>query len=208
MFARSGLRDQRSAAVANNSKYEMNPPLQPYCRWSITMIGLKRKTVRVVDHDPGWAALAAEACTAVRQAAGDLILDIQHVGSTAVPGLPAKPILDLAAAVAGMEVMPQLIRALTTAGAIYRGDGADQGGHLFVWESEPEVRTIHLHVVAADDAQWTRYLRFRDALRQDPVLRRRYAELKRKLGERFPEDRMSYTASKDEFIRSVLDGEA
>lgn len=172
------------------------------------MIGLKRKTVRVVNHDPRGAALAADACKKIGQAAGGLICDVQHVGSTAVPGLPAKPILDLAASVIALEVMPELVRALTVVGSIYRGDGGGEGGHLFVWESGPDVRTIHLHVVATDDVQWTHYLRFRDALRRDPALRRRYRELKRELGHKFPDDRKSYTASKNDFIRSVLDAEA
>ena len=57
------------------------------------MIGLRRHTIRIVDHDPDWAALADEACRAVRYACGELLADVQHVGSTAVLDLPAKPIL-------------------------------------------------------------------------------------------------------------------
>jgi GrpB-like predicted nucleotidyltransferase (UPF0157 family) len=140
----------------------------------------------------------------VREAAGPLALDVQHVGSTAVPHLPAKPVLDLAAAVSALEVMPELIRRLTDLGYIYRGDGKDEGGHLFVWESEPDVRTIHLHVVTDGDPQWANYLRFRDRLRADPALRRRYAELKRRLHRRFPGDRKYYTDGKHHFIRAVL----
>ncbi len=118
------------------------------------MIGLKRHTVRVVDHHPDWADMAAKACFQVRDAGGELIEDVQHIGSTAVPALPAKPILDLAVAVATLDVIPELIGKLTEIGYIYRGDGADDGGHLLVWESEPNIRTIHLHVVALDNAQW------------------------------------------------------
>ena len=169
------------------------------------MIGLQRYTVRVVDHHPGWADLATEACHQVRAAGGNLIADVQHVGSTAVPDLPAKPILDLAAAVTTLDVIPALIEKLVALGYIYRGDGGDAGGHLFVWESAPDVRTIHLHVVSHDDAQWRNYLRFRDLLRQDPALRRRYAELKEELRKRFPDDRKSYTDAKHNFIRGVLD---
>ena len=168
------------------------------------MIGLRRHTVRVVDHDPGWADLAAEACRRVRRAAGGIVVDVQHVGSTAVPGLPAKPILDLAAAVAASDAIPELVEKLTMLGYIYRGDGEDSGGHLFVWESSPDVRTIHLHVVELSDDQWGDYLRFRDLLRQDPEVRRRYAELKQELHAKFPKDRKSYTDSKHEFIREIL----
>ena len=168
------------------------------------MIGLKRHTVLVVDHDPGWIDLGTDACRRVQQAGGDLVADVQHVGSTAVPELPAKPILDLAAAVATLDVIPKLIEKLTALGYIYRGNGENSGGHLFVWESEPDVRTIHLHVVTRDDVQWSNYLRFRDLLRQDSTVRQQYAELKRELRKRFPDDRKAYTDSKDEFIRGTL----
>src|SRR2546427_7793395 len=85
------------------------------------MIGLKHHTVQVVDHHPGWAALAAEACQKVRLVTGHLIVDMQHVGSTAVPGLSAKPILDLAASVRTQEAIPEIVRRLTQIGYIYRG---------------------------------------------------------------------------------------
>jgi GrpB-like predicted nucleotidyltransferase (UPF0157 family) len=64
------------------------------------MIGLNRRTVEVVSYDPTWMMLAVDACQAVRSACGELIVDLQHLGSTAVPDLPAKPILDIAADVA------------------------------------------------------------------------------------------------------------
>ena len=172
------------------------------------MIGLRRHTVRLVDHNPDWADLAARACRQVREAGGALVADVQHVGSTAVPKLCAKPILDLAAAVTALHVLPELVEKLTAIGYIYRGDGADAGGHLFVWESEPDVRTIHLHVVALDDPRWRNYIRFRDLLRQSPSLRTRYAKLKEELRTRFPDDRKSYTDSKHDFIRGVLNAEA
>jgi GrpB-like predicted nucleotidyltransferase (UPF0157 family) len=134
----------------------------------------------------------------------EFIIDVQHVGSTAVPGLPAKPILDLAASVRFLDVVPKLITKLTALGYIYRGDGPNSGGHLFVWESEPGVRTIHLHVVTRDDIQWSNYLRFREILRHETILRKRYAALKQELRNRFPNDRESYTNHKHDFIREVL----
>lgn len=160
--------------------------------------------MRVVDHHGGWARLASEACEQVRKAGGEMIVDVQHVGSTSVPDLPAKPILDLAAAVNALDAIPDLVRNLSALGYVYRGDAADQGGHLFVCEPEPDIRTIHLHVVTHDDAQWHNYLRFRDLLSADAALRRRYAALKRELCARFPNDRKSYTESKQDFIRGVL----
>ena len=169
---------------------------------------MKRQTVRLADHQPDWANLAGMACFQVRKAGGGLIADVQHIGSTAVPGLVAKPILDLAAAVATLNLIPVMIGRLTQIGYIYRGDGAGDGGHLFVWESEPNVRTIHLHVVALGDVQWRNYLRYRDLLRKDANLRKRYEALKNELWIRFPNDRKAYTSSKNDFIRAALNKEA
>ena len=169
------------------------------------MLGLKRHTVKVVDHDPAWAMLGAEACAAVRNACGELLVDVQHVGSTAVPGLPAKPVLDIAAAVATLDSLPQIVRRLTRIGYLYRGDRI--GGQFFVAESSPDVRTTHVHVVEHGGAQWRDYLRFRDLLRNNHALRNRYADLKRLLASGSRDDSHAYTASKADFVRQALHGD-
>src|SRR5215831_879877 len=168
------------------------------------MIGLKRGTVKVVDYDPGWVLLALEGCRAVRNACDELLVDVQHVGSTAVPGMPAKPILDIAAALVRIDSMPEIVARLTRIGYIYRSDDGDAGGHLFVLASSPDVRTVHLHVVEHGSSQWRDYLRFRDLLRDRPAIRNKYAELKRDMANSCRDDREAYTASKAGFIREVL----
>lgn len=170
-----------------------------------TMIGLRRFTVQVVEHDPRWSALAADECREAILVCGNLLVDVQHVGSTSVPDLPAKPILDIAAGAASPDAIPELVQRLIGIGYIYRGDGGDEGGHLFVMESSPDVRKIHLHVVEHNGTQWCNYLRFRDLLRRNPDIRNRYAELKRELEKRFRNDRESYTAFKNDFIRGILE---
>jgi GrpB-like predicted nucleotidyltransferase (UPF0157 family) len=169
------------------------------------MIGLKRHTVMIVDHDPDWIRLAFDACQAVRSACGDLLADVQHVGSTAVPDLQAKPILDLVAAVATFDSVPALIPRLADLGYSYRRYDKDARGHLFVLDSSPDVRLIHLHVVEHTGKQWRNYLFFRDTLRTRPAIRKEYAHLKRNLADTYPDDRESYTASKSAFIRKVLE---
>jgi GrpB-like predicted nucleotidyltransferase (UPF0157 family)/GNAT superfamily N-acetyltransferase len=168
------------------------------------MIGLKRHTVQIVAHDPSWATLAAAACHEVQCAGGDLFADVQHIGSTAVPGLPAKPILDLTAGIRTLATIPEIVRRLTGIAYLYRGDGGDDGGHLFLRESAPDIRTIHLHVVEHNGNQWKNDLLFRDLLRQDAQLRQQYAELKQRLAVKFSNDRKVYTASKQDFIRGAL----
>ena len=133
-------------------------------------------------------------------------MDIQHVGSTAVPGLVAKPILDIAVAVHAKDAIPRVIARLVALGYIDRGDGGSDGGHLCVWEPEPDVRTVHVHVVEEADPQWRDYLFFRDRLRADEGARRRYDETKRRLAATHPHDRRAYGAGKEELIEGVLRG--
>ena len=91
------------------------------------MIGLERNTVKVVDYNPDWAMLALEGCRVVQNACGELVVDVQHVGSTAVPELPAKPILDIAAALATIDSMPEIVGRLSRIGYLDRGDKAMPG---------------------------------------------------------------------------------
>jgi GrpB-like predicted nucleotidyltransferase (UPF0157 family) len=168
------------------------------------MLGLKKGTVRVVSYRPDWSNLFEQERRLLQRHIGHLALDIQHVGSTAVPGLDAKPTLDIAVAVASASVIPQVVRRLGHAGYVDRGDKGKDGGRLFVKESASEVRTHHVHVVTIDDPQWREYLLFRDALKNDEALRARYAAFKRALRERYPEDRSAYTAAKRTFVRDVL----
>jgi GrpB-like predicted nucleotidyltransferase (UPF0157 family) len=169
------------------------------------MIGLKRGIVEIVDHDPDWAGLALASCQAVRNACRELLADVQHVGSTAMPGLPAKPILDIAAAVLTFDAMPEIVPRLARIGYLYRGDHRDDGGHLFVAGPSPDIRTIHLHVVEHGGSQWRNYLGFRDLLCRQPAIREEYAELKKRLASLYADDRESYAASKAGFIRDILD---
>lgn len=168
------------------------------------MIGLKRGTVKVVAYCPDWRDLFEQERRVLQQRIGHLVLDIQHVGSTAVPGLTAKPIIDIAVAVASITVIPRCRQPLGFLGYIDRGDGGKEGGYLFVKESAPGIRTHHLHIVTIDDPQWGNYLQFRDVLRANETLRTRYATLKKTLQEKFSQDRKAYTAAKHEFIRDIL----
>ena len=169
------------------------------------MIGLHQGTVDIIPHQGDWRdAFEAERAKIIASATG-LIADLQHVGSTAVPDLDAKPIIDMALAVTSSEVMPQLLQQLASIGWIDRGDKGDFGGHLFVKESAPRFRTHHLHVVPIRSSQWRNYIEFRDLLLQKQEVRSRYAQLKNELKARFSDDRASYTLAKEEFIASILE---
>ena len=165
---------------------------------------MKRNTVRVVEYDPAWGAHFEAEAAAIRHCAGALVLDLQHIGSTAVPGLAAKPILDLAMAVRCSDDVVKVATLLTAAGYSDRGDQGRKGGYLLVRYSEPEVSAVHLHIVPQTDSQWRAFLDFRDLLRRNAGVREEYAEVKRRLATRFPHDRKQYTACKDAFVARVL----
>ncbi len=130
---------------------------------------------------------------------------IHHIGSTAVPDLPAKPILDVALGAVETDDIDDLTAALVGIGYIDRGEGENGIGRLLVWESSPDVRTVHIHILREGSVWVKRHLTFRDALRKSRELRERYAGRKVELARRFPGDRKSYTAGKDAVVQAILD---
>jgi GrpB-like predicted nucleotidyltransferase (UPF0157 family) len=170
-------------------------------------LGLQRGTVRIVEADPTWPdAFRAEVqrLSAAVSAAGLPALAFEHVGSTAVPGLVAKPIIDL---MAGHEhdVEPySYFDALREVGYEHRGpQKVPEPVALFVLGPESR-RTHHLNLARAGGAFWRDHLIFRDRLRNEPELRAAYAELKHRLAAAHAMDRRQYTAGKATFVESAL----
>lgn len=168
------------------------------------VLGLRRYAVRLVDHRPQWAQLFAAEAEHLREVCGECVVALHHVGSTAVPDLVAKPIIDIAVAVDCDENLLPVVERLIEAGYDYRGDAMDAGGHVFVKEPEPDLRTVHVHVVCQDDPQVRQWLAFRDLLRRDAEIRARYAASKRELAAQYPEQRALYTDGKHEFIEDIV----
>ena len=169
-------------------------------------LGLTYGTVVIVPYREVWQTLFDLEREAIRRQLGPLTLDIQHVGSTAVPELAAKPILDIAVAIESMAMIRNVADCLTAGGYIDRGK-TDNGDYLLVKESEPAVRTVHIHIVEFVSREWRNYIRFRDMLRHDERIRQAYVELKHRLASCYSNDRKLYTAGKDDFITRVLNGQ-
>ena len=171
-------------------------------------LGLESKTVRVVSYDDRWPALfreEAERIGAAVTAAGLPELALEHVGSTAVPGLSAKPVLDIGAGYAADTDPSVYVAVLESLSYVYRGNAGLPGREFF---RRGELRTHHLHLVERHGKHWIGYLRFRDVLRADASVRDAYAALKHELAVRHPRDREAYILGKAAFIAAVLDGEA
>jgi GrpB-like predicted nucleotidyltransferase (UPF0157 family) len=171
------------------------------------MPGWAVEPIVIVDPDPSWPEQAAELR---RQLAGLLarwlITDIHHVGSTAVPGLAAKPILDLMAGVQGLDAAPDIAAALAGHGWQYVPPERDQlrDHRRFFVQVVDGHRHAHLHLVRPDTDFWRQHLAFRDRLRADEALRTGYAELKRRLAGAHAGDREAYTEAKSDFIAQAL----
>ncbi|HVX45461.1 MAG TPA: GrpB family protein [Mycobacteriales bacterium] len=168
------------------------------------VVGLPYDGVDVVESDPEWPGIAADLAACVSAALGDSAESVEHVGSTAVPGLAAKPIIDLAVELAARSDPDSVVASLTAIGLIYRGFRSEVGDWLFHARSNEGDCIAIVHVVPAGDPGMAAWLTVRDRLRADPELRERYARLKKELARRFPDDRPSYSRGKAEFIRRIL----
>ena len=115
-----------------------------------------------------WGALADRLAEAIQNQLGRSAVSVEHIGSSAVPGLAAKPIIDLAVGLRGQGPLEELRNALEDIGYQFRGDAGDRGGLVFVLDDRPKHRVVHLHVVDHGGAQWRRYLTFRDLLLANP----------------------------------------
>jgi GrpB-like predicted nucleotidyltransferase (UPF0157 family) len=169
-------------------------------------LGLTPDRVEVTGSDPGWQLVFDGLAAELRAALASLDAAVEHVGSTSVPGLAAKPIIDIAIGVHGDIAIDRITRLLEPLGYSYRRDDGARGGHLFVVDAadQPGHQIAYIHIVATDDPQWPRYLAFRDRLRADPDACARYEHLKRQLASEFPNNRVGYTAAKESFIRVLL----
>jgi len=167
-------------------------------------LGLEATEVRLAPHDPEWRTLGRNECDAVQALLGGLASDVVHVGSTSVPGIEAKPILDIVVAVPDRVQIDDVVSRLCAGGVYtYEGDRREDGGLLFVRGPGP-VRTVHVHVVGTGSRAWADYLRFHAILVADRDARDRYQSEKRRLAELFPHDRQSYTFAKRAVVEALL----
>ncbi len=167
-------------------------------------LGLEYRTVRHVPADEAWAAIASELAADIGVVMANLAGGVEHIGSTAVPGLMAKPIVDLAVGVQPGVAVEDVSERLSQLGWIYRGDAGDDGGWVFVMEDSPWHRVAHAHGVPFGGVQWVRYLAFRDLLRRSSEARKTYEATKRRLAEEFPDGRAEYTAGKGPTVERLL----
>ena len=156
----------------------------------------------IVEYDPAWPSEFARLRDRAQAALGDIVIGIEHVGSTAVPWLPAKDLIDMVAVVESDDDVPEAISRLEAIGYEARGNLGVEGREAFWWP-EGEKRH-HLYVSPKASPELQAQVAFRELLRSDPVVARDYVALKRELAARYGDDRNAYTEGKTEFIEAAL----
>lgn len=164
---------------------------------------VESELIKIVAYDPEWPARFKEERSALADAIGDFATGgIHHVGSTAVPGLDAKPIIDILAGVESLEASRPAFDPLGRLGYMYAPYLADE--MQWFCKPHPNRRTHHLHLAPVSGQRYRDELDFRDRLRANPDLAKRYADLKRSFARRFEYDREGYTQARAAFITEAL----
>ncbi|WP_337268766.1 GrpB family protein [Oryzifoliimicrobium ureilyticus] len=162
----------------------------------------KRESVVLCEWSPDWHPAFTEKARQLRRHLGSLALRIDHIGSTAVKGLAAKPIIDIQISVADFEPIANIAEPLRQAGYLWRADNTELTKRYF--REMPGAERTHIHVRIAGSWHEQRALLFRDYLRNHAAACHQYEAVKRQLAASFRDDRLAYTEGKSEVIWSIL----
>lgn len=177
---------------AENSELERHPSLDERLDPAIS----------VVSHDPEWVGEFEREAAAIRNALSDVLVRIEHVGSTAVPGLPAKPIIDIQVSVDSIRKRESFVLPLERLGYLFAPD-PDSPDYHFFGKPKGRPRRYHVHVCAAGSDEEMRHLVVRDFLRSHSEDAGRYAEFKHELARFNQHDRVAYIEGKEPFMRDL-----
>jgi GrpB-like predicted nucleotidyltransferase (UPF0157 family) len=159
----------------------------------------------LAPYDPAWPHQFEAELSLIAGAAGDLSVAIEHVGSTSLPGLSAKPKIDIALGVRDMRGVPALIEPLRRAGYDRHPEDEDIDDWVVFTKREGGRGAVNLHIVPHAGQRWRDYLLFRDELRSDPSAARRYEALKQELAREFGSDHVGYPEAKGDFVAEILE---
>lgn len=162
------------------------------------------RTLRLIPYDPAWPARYAAESARLRDAVGAHVLAIDHVGSTAVPGLAGKPVLDIAIAVADEAMAEACIAPIVALGYEHRGPHGDDPRRRYFQRTVDGRRVAHVHLYVQPAPAWDAMLAFRDALRADPALAAAYEAEKWRVAEAVGWNKAAYSVTKGAFVQDVL----
>lgn len=168
------------------------------------MLGIGNKEVFLVEHSNEWGQFFLTEKKRLEKLLKTYYIDIQHVGSTSIPQIVAKPIVDIAIGVKNWKSAQTIKERMIKSGYIYCENAGDSD-RIFLTKGNENNRICNIHVELYDGISWKNHILFRDWLLMNPEDARQYNDLKLKLAEKYCKDRLSYTKSKDVFIRKILD---
>lgn len=160
------------------------------------------RTIEVVPYDPAWPAQFEAIAAPIRAKLSPLALGVEHVGSTSVPGLAAKPIIDLDVVISSRLQLPEVVSKLTELGYVHEGNLGIPGREAFMWPDGNGRH--HLYVCSVNTPNLHYHLLFRDYLRQHPDKALEYGQLKEKLARQYPGDMDGYSEGKQDLISRLM----
>jgi GrpB-like predicted nucleotidyltransferase (UPF0157 family) len=161
------------------------------------------RKVEVVPHNANWHSAFEDELKQVAVALGKNVVTVDHIGSTAIPMIHAKPIIDMLVAVEDMVKVDEQNEPMRVLGYEIMGEFGIVGRRFFRKDNEAGIRTHHIHIFEVGSAQIERHLAFRDYMRSHSKYAQRYSELKQKLAKQYPDDIEKYMDGKDEFIKEI-----
>ena len=162
---------------------------------------MKRGTVYLEPHHPEWERAAEETISTLKNILGSITADIQHIGSTSIKVISAKPIIDIAVAVNDYELILSKRDVLEKADIVFRFDERPEQLLFVMGDFEKDTRSHHIHVVLYGSDEWNNYINFRDYLNFNIKAAREYETVKLRLAEQYSDDRIAYTDGKQGQIR-------
>lgn len=167
-------------------------------------LGLKRGTVQLEPHDKQWDETAIQTIETLKSILGDDAIDIQHIGSTAIPAIKAKPIIDIAVGVTDFDRIMSHNEQLQRKEIFYRDSDVECQLLYVMGDIEADIRTHHIHIVKWNGIEWKNYIHFRDYLNANENMALQYEKLKEEMEHKYADDRVAYTNGKQNMINKIL----
>ena len=167
-------------------------------------LGLKRGTVHLESHDKQWEEVAVQTIRKLKAILGEDAIDIQHIGSTAIPAIKAKPIIDIAVGVDDFNRVLLHNEQLQQEGIVYRGSDVEHQLLYVMGDMEKDIRIYHIHVVKWNGTEWRNYIHFRDCLNSNENMALQYQRVKEELESKYADNRGLYTKGKKDIIDIIL----
>lgn len=203
IFSYSWYDPQKVLLICKRDRQFLSRKFIPLLFSDEVMLGLSNKKVSLMPDDEYWREKFRNEKKIIQEKIKDKNIVIEHIGSTAIPEIPAKPIIDIGIGIYKSTNIEGLVKSLEEVGYIHKGENGISGRYYFV-KGKPENRKFHIHMFEVNHPDWKNHLLFRDYLIDNVELAKEYGELKLKNWKLHMGNRKGYTDSKNSFIKKIL----